>query len=48
MALGRDCLMLELAMREPVHMGLLVSACEPFKPYFIKEDLAAGLARDYA
>ena len=28
MALGRDCLMLELAMREPVHMGLLVSACE--------------------
>ena len=28
MALGRDCLMLELAMREPVQMGLLVSACE--------------------
>ena len=48
MELGRDCLMLELAMRQPVHLGLLVSACEPFKPYFIKEDLAAGLARDYA
>ena len=28
MALGRDCFMLELAMREPVQMGLLVSACE--------------------
>ena len=44
MALGRDCVMQELAMREPVHMGLLVSACEPFKPYFIKEDFAAGSA----
>ena len=31
-----------------VHLGLLVSACEPFKLYFIKEDLAAGLACDYA
>ena len=28
MALGRDCLMLELAMREPVQMVLLVSPCE--------------------
>ena len=28
MALGRDCFMLELAIREPVQMGLLVSACE--------------------